>query len=56
MIEFLQAIVGFIKALAKTLNIVDIQCTVMSVIQPYLKTQVIQLDKEVSEIHLMIIE
>uniref|UniRef100_A0A1B6KTS4 non-specific serine/threonine protein kinase n=1 Tax=Graphocephala atropunctata TaxID=36148 RepID=A0A1B6KTS4_9HEMI len=42
-----QAIVGFIKALAKTLNIVDVQCKVMSVIQPYLKTQVIQLDKEV---------
>lgn len=46
----LQAIVGFIKALAKTLNIVDVQCKVMSVIQPYLKTQVIQLDKEVREI------
>ncbi|XP_054259125.1 phosphoinositide 3-kinase regulatory subunit 4 isoform X2 [Macrosteles quadrilineatus] len=42
-----QAIVGFIKALAKTLNIVDVQCKVMSMIQPFLKTQVIQLDKEV---------
>lgn len=42
-----QAIVGFISALARTLNIVDIQCKVVAVIQPYLKHPVIQLNKEV---------
>ncbi|KAL1124299.1 hypothetical protein AAG570_002067 [Ranatra chinensis] len=42
-----QAVVGFISALARTLNIVDVQCKVMAVIQPYLKHQVIQLEQEV---------
>ncbi|XP_075209888.1 vacuolar protein sorting 15 isoform X2 [Lycorma delicatula] len=42
-----QAIVGFISALARTLNIVDVQCKVMVVIEPYLKSSVIQVEKEV---------
>ncbi|KAG8224648.1 hypothetical protein J437_LFUL003082 [Ladona fulva] len=41
------AIVGFISAIARTLNLVDVQCKVMAVIQPYLKHPVIQIDKEV---------
>ncbi|KAF6214508.1 hypothetical protein GE061_009251 [Apolygus lucorum] len=41
-----QAVVGFISALARTLNIVDVQCKVMAVIEPYLKHKVIQLEKE----------
>ncbi|XP_039281879.1 phosphoinositide 3-kinase regulatory subunit 4 isoform X2 [Nilaparvata lugens] len=41
-----QAIVGFISSLARTLNVVDVQCKVMTVIEPYLKTSVIQLEKE----------
>ncbi|KAK9511150.1 hypothetical protein O3M35_005765 [Rhynocoris fuscipes] len=42
-----QAVVGFISALARTLNMVDVQCKVMSEIEPYLKHKVIQLEKEV---------
>ncbi|XP_073986579.1 vacuolar protein sorting 15 isoform X1 [Rhodnius prolixus] len=42
-----QAVAGFISALARTLNMVDVQCKVMSVIEPYLKHKVIQLEKEV---------
>ncbi|GLH13555.1 Phosphoinositide 3-kinase regulatory subunit 4 [Gryllus bimaculatus] len=42
-----QAIVGFISAMSRILNLVDVQCKVMSVIRPYLKYQVIQADKEV---------
>ncbi|XP_067007759.1 phosphoinositide 3-kinase regulatory subunit 4 [Anabrus simplex] len=42
-----QAVVGFVSAMARTLNLVDVQCKVMSVIQPYLKYPVIQADKEV---------
>ncbi|CAA9997654.1 unnamed protein product [Nesidiocoris tenuis] len=41
-----QAVVGFISALARTLNIVDVQCKVMPMIEPYLKHNVIQLEKE----------
>ncbi|XP_049778491.1 phosphoinositide 3-kinase regulatory subunit 4 [Schistocerca cancellata] len=43
----IQAVVGFLSAIARTLNLVDVQCKVMAVIQPYLKNQVIQADKEV---------
>lgn len=42
-----QAAVGFISALARTLNIVDVHCKVVSVIKPFLKSSLIQLDKEV---------
>ncbi|BES89107.1 phosphoinositide 3-kinase regulatory subunit [Nesidiocoris tenuis] len=42
-----QAVVGFISALARTLNIVDVQCKVMPMIEPYLKHNVIQLEKEI---------
>ncbi|XP_014259628.1 phosphoinositide 3-kinase regulatory subunit 4 [Cimex lectularius] len=42
-----QAVVGFICALAQTLNMVDVQCKVMSEVEPYLKHKVIQLQNEV---------
>lgn len=42
-----QAIVGFISAMARTLNLVDVQCKVMAAMRPYLKYQIIQCDKEV---------
>ncbi|XP_014273976.1 phosphoinositide 3-kinase regulatory subunit 4 [Halyomorpha halys] len=42
-----QAAVGFISALARTLNVVDVHCKVASVIKPFLKSSLIQLDKEV---------
>lgn len=41
------ATVGFISAAARTLNIVDVQCKVQPIIQPYLKHQLIQIEKEV---------
>lgn len=42
-----QAVVGFISAMARTLNMVDVHCKVASAIKPFLKTQLIQLEKEV---------
>ncbi|XP_012287746.1 phosphoinositide 3-kinase regulatory subunit 4 isoform X2 [Orussus abietinus] len=41
------AIVGFISAAARTLNLVDVQCKVQTMIQPYLRHSLIQLEKEV---------
>ena len=41
------ATVGFISASAHTLNIVDIQCKVQPMIQPYLRHPLIQIEKEV---------
>ncbi|OXU19045.1 hypothetical protein TSAR_000320 [Trichomalopsis sarcophagae] len=41
------ATVGFISAAARTLNIVDVQCKVQPMIQPYLKHPLIQIEKEV---------
>ncbi|XP_011497042.1 PREDICTED: phosphoinositide 3-kinase regulatory subunit 4 [Ceratosolen solmsi marchali] len=41
------ATVGFISAAARTLNIVDVQCKVQPMIQPYLKNHLIQIETEV---------
>lgn len=41
------ATVGFISAAARTLNLVDVQCKVQSMIQPYLKHPLIQIEKEI---------
>ncbi|XP_015597151.1 phosphoinositide 3-kinase regulatory subunit 4 isoform X2 [Cephus cinctus] len=41
------AIVGFISAAARTLNVVDVQCKVQMMIQPYLKHPLIQIEKNV---------
>lgn len=42
-----QAVVGFISATARTLSVVDVNCKVASAIKPFLKCQLIQLEKEV---------
>ncbi|XP_051157774.1 phosphoinositide 3-kinase regulatory subunit 4 isoform X2 [Leptopilina boulardi] len=41
------ATVGFISAAARTLNIVDVQCKVQTIIMPYLKHPIIQIEKEI---------
>nr|CAD7589508.1 unnamed protein product [Timema genevievae] len=41
-----QAIVGFVSAMSRTLNMVDVQCKVMAALQPYLYHPIIQVDKE----------
>ncbi|EFN87043.1 phosphoinositide 3-kinase regulatory subunit 4 isoform X1 [Harpegnathos saltator] len=43
----LHATVGFISAAARTLNVVDVQCKVQTMIQPYLKHPLIQIEKEI---------
>ncbi len=43
----MQAIVGFLGMLRKTLSAVDIQCKVLPIIHLYMKHPVIQLDKQV---------
>ncbi|XP_063233284.1 phosphoinositide 3-kinase regulatory subunit 4 isoform X2 [Bacillus rossius redtenbacheri] len=42
-----QAIVGFVSAVARVLNLVDVQCRVMATLQPYLEHPLIQANKEV---------
>ncbi|XP_076279148.1 vacuolar protein sorting 15 isoform X2 [Lasioglossum baleicum] len=41
------ATVGFISAAARTLNLVDVQCKVQTMIQSYLKHPLIQIEKEI---------
>ncbi|XP_058797917.1 phosphoinositide 3-kinase regulatory subunit 4 isoform X2 [Phymastichus coffea] len=41
------ATVGFVSSAARNLNIVDVQCKVLPMIQPYLKHHLIQIDKQV---------
>ncbi|KAG5326958.1 PI3R4 kinase, partial [Acromyrmex heyeri] len=41
------ATVGFISAAARTLNVVDVQCKVQTMLQPYLKHSLIQIEKEI---------
>ena len=43
--------VGFVAAVAKTLNIADVHCNLLPLIQPFLKLDVIQLD-EVSQMNM----
>ena len=40
------ATVGFISKTARSLNVVDVQCKVLPIVQPYLKHPLIQLEKE----------
>nr|CAD7433509.1 unnamed protein product [Timema monikensis] len=42
----MRAIVGFVSAMSRTLNMVDVQCKVMAALQPYLYHPLIQVDKE----------
>ncbi|XP_064641912.1 phosphoinositide 3-kinase regulatory subunit 4-like isoform X2 [Lineus longissimus] len=39
--------VGFVSAIAKSLNIADVHCFLLPLIQPFLKQQIIQVDNEV---------
>ncbi len=39
---------GFVSAVARTLNIADVHCNLLPLIQPFLKAPIIQVDKEVS--------
>jgi len=40
--------VGFIAAVARTLNIADVHCNLLPLLQPFLKQPVIQVNQEVS--------
>ena len=40
--------VGFIAAVARTLNVADVHCNLLPQLQPFLKQPVVQVDKEVS--------
>ena len=42
-----QGAVGFLSAVASSLNIADVHCNLIPLIQPYIKQNVIQVDKEV---------
>ena len=44
----MQAVVGFLSAMARVLDLVDVQCKVMSAVQAYLRNPVIQAEREVS--------
>nr|XP_018916322.1 PREDICTED: phosphoinositide 3-kinase regulatory subunit 4 [Bemisia tabaci] len=41
------AVVSFISALGRSLNMVDVQCKVVSAMNPYLRHSIIQVDREV---------
>ncbi|XP_054707486.1 phosphoinositide 3-kinase regulatory subunit 4-like [Uloborus diversus] len=41
-----QAAIGFICVVAKSLNLADVQCKLVPLLQPFLKHQVIQVDQE----------
>ena len=40
--------VGFIAAVARTLNVADVHCNLLPQLQPFLKQPVVQVDQEVS--------
>ena len=40
--------VGFVAAVARSLNIADVHCNLLPVLQPFLKQPVVQVDQEVS--------
>ncbi|KAG8181600.1 hypothetical protein JTE90_017721 [Oedothorax gibbosus] len=46
-----QAAVGFICVVAKSLNLADVQCRLVPLLQPFLKYQVIQVNKELVLLH-----
>lgn len=39
--------VGFVAAVARTLNIADVHCTLLPLLQPFLKQPIVQVDQEV---------
>lgn len=39
--------VGFVAAVARTLNIADVHCNLLPLLQPFLKQPVVQVDQEV---------
>lgn len=39
--------IGFVAAVARTLNIADVHCNLLPLLQPFLKQPVVQVDKEV---------
>lgn len=40
--------VGFVAAVARTLNVADVHCNLLPLLQPFLKQPVVQVDKEVN--------
>ena len=51
-----QGAVGFVSAVARTLNIADVHCNLLPLVEPYLTHMVLQLDQEVSGILTLIIK
>ena len=39
--------VGFVAAVARTLNVADVHCNLLPILQPFLKHPVVQVDQEV---------
>ena len=46
--------VGFVAAVARTLNVADVHCNLLPLLQPFLKQPVVQVDKEVNIDHIII--
>jgi phosphoinositide-3-kinase, regulatory subunit 4 len=44
----LQGVVGYISAVARKLDLIDVHCKVQIMIAPYMDASLIQVDKEVS--------
>lgn len=45
--------VGFVAAVARTLNIADVHCTLLPLLQPFLKQPIVQVDQEVILVSLL---
>lgn len=45
--------VGFVAAVARTLNVADVHCNLLPLLQPFLKQPVVQVDKEVILVSLL---
>ena len=43
--------VGFVAAVARTLNVADVHCNLLPLLQPFLKHPVVQVDQEVWQDH-----
>ncbi|KAH3825409.1 hypothetical protein DPMN_127284 [Dreissena polymorpha] len=41
--------VGFVSAVAQNLNIADIHCNLLPALKPFLKSEIIQIEKEVGK-------
>jgi len=44
--------VGFVAAVARTLNIADVHCNLLPLLRPFLKQPVVQVDQEVQKLSL----